>query len=149
MHLYVRFALIALAVGFHNPAQADTGWRLVWSDEFDYTGLPDSSRCSYDVGGHGWGNGEEQFYTEGRTQNARVEDGVLTIEARREYKEGRPYTSARLVTKGKGDWTYGCRPGVARGRPFGCSPRTIRMGRPTGPITERSTSWNTLATIQT
>ena len=83
MHLYVRFALIALAVGFHNPAQADTGWRLVWSDEFDYTGLPDSSRWSYDVGGHGWGNREEQFYTQGSTQNARVKDGVLTIEARR------------------------------------------------------------------
>ena len=64
MHLCVRFALIALAVGFHNLAQADTGWRLVWSDEFDYTGLPDSSRWSYDVGGHGWGNGEEQFYTQ-------------------------------------------------------------------------------------
>ena len=54
MHLHVRFALIALAVGFHKPAQADTGWRLVWSDEFDYTGLPDSSRWSYDVGGHGY-----------------------------------------------------------------------------------------------
>ena len=109
----------------------------MWSDEFDYTGLPDSSRWSYDVGGHGWGNGEEQFYTEGPTQNARVEDGVLTIEARREYKEGRPYTSARFVTKGKGDWTYGrfevrargCRPGAARSRPFGCSPRKMRMGR--------------------
>ncbi len=82
-------------------------WKLVWSDEFEYAGLPDSSRWSYDVGGHGWGNEEEQFYTQARTQNARVEDGFLTIEARREYKEGRPYTSARLVTKGKGDWTYG------------------------------------------
>ena len=55
----------------------------MWSDEFDYTGLPDSSRWSYDVGGHGWGNREEQFYTQGSTQNARVKDGVLTIEARR------------------------------------------------------------------
>ncbi len=107
MHLHIQFILIALVVGFHNPTQADTKWRLVWSDEFDYTGLPDSSRWSYDVGGHGWGNGEEQFYTQERMQNARVENDVLTIEARREYKEGRPYTSARLVTKGKGDWTYG------------------------------------------
>ena len=107
MHLYILYVLTAIAVGFCGPLQAETNWRLVWSDEFDYTGLPDSSRWSYDVGGHGWGNGEEQFYTRERTQNARVEDGVLTIEARREYKEGRPYTSARLVTKGKGDWTYG------------------------------------------
>ena len=107
MHLYIRYMLTAIAVGFCGPLQAETNWRLVWSDEFDYMGLPDSSRWSYDVGGHGWGNGEEQFYTRERTQNARVKDGVLTIEARREYKEGRPYTSARLVTKGKGDWTYG------------------------------------------
>ena len=107
MRLCIRYMLTAIAVGFCGPLQAETNWRLVWSDEFDYTGLPDSSRWSYDVGGHGWGNGEEQFYTRERTQNARVEDGVLTIEACREYKEGRPYTSARLVTKGKGDWTYG------------------------------------------
>ena len=98
-------ALIALSILCCQRVQAE--WKLVWSDEFEYAGLPDSSRWSYDVGGHGWGNGEEQFYTQGRLQNARVESGVLTIEARREYKEGRPYTSARLVTKGKGDWTYG------------------------------------------
>lgn len=80
---------------------------LVWSDEFDYTGLPDSKKWGYDVGGNGWGNQERQFYTRERTENARVEDGKLIIEARRENFSGSRYTSARLITKGKGDWTYG------------------------------------------
>ena len=83
------------------------GWTLVWSDEFDTDGLPDATKWSYDVGGHGWGNNELQFYTDARLPNARVEDGSLIIEARKEPFEGRDYTSARLVTKGKGQWTYG------------------------------------------
>jgi beta-glucanase (GH16 family) len=78
---------------------------LVWSDEFDYEGLPDETKWSYDVGGHGWGNNEYQFYTEGK--NAYVKDGNLIIEARKESCEGKDYTSARLVTRGKGDWLYG------------------------------------------
>jgi beta-glucanase (GH16 family) len=79
----------------------------VWADEFDYTGLPDPKRWGYDVGGTGWGNNELQYYTENRPENARVENGNLVIEARKEAFAGRNYTSARLVTKGKGDWTYG------------------------------------------
>jgi beta-glucanase (GH16 family) len=79
----------------------------VWSDEFDYTGLPEAGKWSYDVGGHGWGNQELQSYTERRLDNARVQDGTLIIEARRENWQGMEYTSARLVTKSKGDWTYG------------------------------------------
>lgn len=80
---------------------------LVWSDEFDYTGLPDPARWSYDTGGHGWGNDELEYYTEKRLENARVENGNLIIEARKEDLGGRNYTSARLVTKEKGDWLYG------------------------------------------
>lgn len=83
------------------------GWKLVWSDEFDYSGLPDSTKWSYDVGGHGWGNKELQDYRERRKENARVENGHLIIEARRERSGHNEYTSARLVSKGKGDWTYG------------------------------------------
>ena len=82
-------------------------WTLVWSDEFDYEGLPDSSKWSYDVGGDGWGNRERQFYTEARLENARVSNGILTIEARKEKWEDNEYTSARLVTRGKQAWTYG------------------------------------------
>lgn len=86
---------------------AQSSWELIWSDEFDYTGLPDPTLWSYDVGGHGWGNAESQYYTENREENARVEDDHLIIEARRESLRGRNYTSARLVSKTKGDWTYG------------------------------------------
>jgi beta-glucanase (GH16 family) len=82
-------------------------WRLVWADEFNYNGLPDPKKWGYDVGGHGWGNQELQYYTERRKENARVENGLLIIEARRDSWQGHEYTSARLVTKGKGDWTYG------------------------------------------
>lgn len=81
-------------------------WQLVWADEFETAGLPDPDRWGYDVGGHGWGNDELQYYTEARPENARVEGGRLIIEARREPLEGRSYTSARLVTKGRGDWQY-------------------------------------------
>lgn len=79
---------------------------LVWGDEFDYTGLPNSTKWSYDVGGGGWGNSELQYYTENRTENARVENGNLIIEARKESFGGMNYTSARLVTRNKGDWKY-------------------------------------------
>ena len=81
--------------------------KLVWSDEFNYTGLPDSSKWNYDTGGHGWGNNEKQFYTKSRAQNAIVKDGVLTITAIKENYQGSGFTSARLTSKGKGDWTYG------------------------------------------
>ena len=47
------------------------------------------------------------FIQSNARENARVENGRLVIEARREAWEGRNYTSARLISKGKGDWTYG------------------------------------------
>src|SRR5688572_20696578 len=83
------------------------GWKLAWHDEFNYSGLPDSSLWNYDTGGHGWGNNELQYYTYRRLENARVESGNLVIEARKEPWLGREYTSTRLVTKGKGEWQYG------------------------------------------
>lgn len=78
---------------------------LVWSDEFDYVGLPDVDKWSFDVGGFGWGNNELQYYTKG--ENAFVENGVLTITARKEDYKSSKYTSSRMVTKQKGDWLYG------------------------------------------
>jgi len=78
----------------------------VWADEFEYTGKPDSTKWGYDLGGSGWGNNELQYYTD-NLNNARVADGKLIITARKESFDGREYTSARLVSKNKGDWTYG------------------------------------------
>jgi len=84
------------------------GWRLVWADEFLVDGHPDAAKWGYDIGrgSWGWGNNEAQYYTD-RLENARVENGRLVIEARRESFGGADYTSARLVTRHKGDWRYG------------------------------------------
>ncbi|GAB3786258.1 hypothetical protein GCM10028818_49350 [Spirosoma horti] len=81
--------------------------KLVWSDEFDKAGLPDSAKWGYEVGGNGWGNNELQYYTARRPENARIENGKLIIEARKEDYKGQKYTSARLVTQNKAAWTYG------------------------------------------
>ena len=89
------------------PPPPAAPYQLVWSDEFDYTGLPDSAKWNYDVGGNGWGNNELEYYTSKRLDNARVENGNLVIEARKEAWQGMNYTSARLLTKGKMSWQYG------------------------------------------
>ena len=81
--------------------------KLVWSDEFNYEGLPDSTKWGFDVGGNGWGNNEAQFYTKADTNNAVVGKGFLSIIARKEKRENKEYTSARMVTKGKTDWSFG------------------------------------------
>ncbi|HZW38756.1 MAG TPA: glycoside hydrolase family 16 protein [Ignavibacteriaceae bacterium] len=96
----------------NNPTEPDSnntqkGWNLVWADEFNYTGLPDSTKWRFEVGGHGWGNNELQYYTDRRLSNARVENDNLVIEARKELWEGKDYTSTRLNSTGQGNWTYG------------------------------------------
>jgi len=107
MNIFFRRSLALFACcTFLLSAQAQHK-RLVWSDEFNYKGLPDSTKWSYDAGGHGWGNNELQNYTVRRPENARVENGHLVVEARRERRDSSDYTSARLVTKNKGDWKYG------------------------------------------
>jgi beta-glucanase (GH16 family) len=98
--------------GVFTPSPpVDKGWEFestpFWKDEFEYTGLPDPAKWGYDVGGHGWGNNELQYYTEEREENARVEDGKLVITAIRENIQGREYSSARIVSRGKGDFLYG------------------------------------------
>lgn len=83
----------------------------VWSDEFEYSGAPDSLKWNYDLGDGcpnvcGWGNNEAQFYTKDN-KNIRVENGNLIIEARKDSVGGKAYTSTRIVSKHKGDWLYG------------------------------------------
>ncbi len=82
-------------------------WQPVWCDEFDEDGLPDPSRWGYDVGGGGWGNRELQYYTNADLNNVFIEDGILNIRAVKEDHSGYDYTSARLVTKYRGEWEYG------------------------------------------
>jgi len=86
--------------------------KLVWSDEFNTGEVPDPAKWSYDLGDGcpevcGWGNNELQYYTADRKENARIENGKLIIEARLEKMGTKDYTSARLKSKTKGDWTYG------------------------------------------
>jgi beta-glucanase (GH16 family) len=114
----VLLAFVGIAMSL---AAQDTKWELVWSDEFDYTGLPDATKWGYEVGFVR--NRELQYYTEARQENARVEDGHLVIEARKEsfpnpaYKAGEKgwqkerenaeYTAASLITLNKASWQYG------------------------------------------
>jgi len=103
--LLVSFLLLAV---FSNMANAqESKWKMIWNDEFDKNGLPDSNKWGYDVGGHGWGNNELQYYTSKRAKNARVENGKLIIEAVKENFEDKGYTSARLVTRGRASWNEG------------------------------------------
>ena len=104
--------LIAACSGGKSVSAAGTKMRLVWSDEFNYTGLPDSTKWGYDLGDGcpnicGWGNNELQYYNANRLQNTRVENGHLIIEAHREKAGSKEYSSARMVSRQKGDWTYG------------------------------------------
>lgn len=81
------------------------GWNLIWQDEFDGDTI-DPANWTYDIGGWGWGNGEGQYYTS-RPENARLENGMLVIEARQEKYEDSYYTSARLKTQGLQQFQYG------------------------------------------
>mgnify|MGYP000004327749 CR=1 FL=1 len=91
------------------------GYTLVWADEFDTPGLPDTTRRGYDTERNllGWWNAELQYYAAARFQNSVVEDGRLRLTARLESLSSAPdwgrqrYTSARLITRGKAQWTYG------------------------------------------
>src|SRR5664279_1273953 len=87
---------LALTVMLAGTAQAQTGWRLVWSDEFDGPAhsAPDPAKWVRDLGQTGWGNKELENYTDS-TDNAFLDGGGnLVIQALRTAQGG--YTSARL-----------------------------------------------------
>lgn len=81
--------------------------KLVWSEEFNYTGLPDSSKWVFETGGDGFGNNELQYYTAADSSNAWVQNGVLKITARNRTVGKNEFTSAKLVTRGKAEFKYG------------------------------------------
>ena len=114
------FVLATSCIG----AQAETspaalavpeGYTLVWSDDFTEPGAPDPAKWAYDTGRNklGWYNHELQYYSRERAENAEARDGRLVITARKESLSsardwGRQrYTSARLITRGRAEWTYG------------------------------------------
>lgn len=79
--------------------------KLVWSDEFNGKGKPDTTKWSYEEGL--LRNNEAQYYTKANKKNARLEKGMLVIEAHKENYKGSSYTSASLHTKGKKHFLYG------------------------------------------
>lgn len=122
----MKRALFAALALLATPAAAaeNSGWTLVWSDEFDAKGI-DRSKWGFDVDCWGGGNEEHQCYTKS-ARNAGIEDGKLVITARYERVTGpalpehlrrtsatpeaeatRDISSARLSTKGKASWRYG------------------------------------------
>jgi beta-glucanase (GH16 family) len=80
-------------------------WVLIWEDNFDYKGLPSEKYWDYEEGYIR--NHEAQYYTRGRLENARVENGHLIIEARKDDWNEKPITSASLNTYGKQSMLYG------------------------------------------
>jgi len=80
-------------------------WKLVWSDEFNYTGLPDSTKWRHETGNVR--NNELELYTFRRLKNSKVENGNLLITACKENYQGANYTSARLSTDSLFNFTYG------------------------------------------
>lgn len=119
MQKLVSFVLILFALNAVGQGKPDKdGYKLVWADEFNNEGAPDSTNWKYE---HGFvRNNEAQWYQQ---QNAACHKGILTIEAKKEhlpnpnYKEGstnwktnRPfieYTSTSMNTRGLHNWQYG------------------------------------------
>jgi len=88
-----------------NDAVTKDSYRLVWSDEFNYTGLPDSNYWDYERGYSR--NNEAQFYIKYNLGNSKVENGVLTITALYNKGDKHPITSASIITLHKVDFCYG------------------------------------------
>ncbi|MGH3729582.1 MAG: lectin [Micromonosporaceae bacterium] len=89
---------------------------LTWSDEFNAAAgtAPNSNKWKHDIGGHGWGNNELEYYTDSTRNAAHDGNGNMVITARKENPAGYQchygtceYTSARLLTAGKFDQAYG------------------------------------------
>ena len=97
-----NISLVPLKV---NAETTTDNWELTWSDEFNGDKI-NPLNWTYDIDGHGWGNNELEYYTD-RPENARVEDGNLIIEARKESYNGSQYTSARLKSEGLQNFIYG------------------------------------------
>jgi beta-glucanase (GH16 family) len=92
--------------GYTTPTTY-TGMNKIWSDEFEGTAV-DASKWTFEIGDGcpncGWGNNELQYY---KSENAKLYEGNLLIEAKAETAGGKNYTSARMITKGKFDFKYG------------------------------------------
>ena len=96
-------------------------WVQVWSDEFDGDTI-DPAKWELEVSCWGGGNNERQCYTD-RERNVEIVNGLLWLKAYPEtftgpeFPQGWPdgrgnqitqqYTSGKVRTRTKADWTYG------------------------------------------
>jgi beta-glucanase (GH16 family) len=102
--------ILFLILGLMAAPVCAQNWQLVWQDEFEGESL-DMEKWSYQTGTGSeygltdWGNNELQYY---REENVTLSDGMLHVTAKRESYRGKSYTSGRIRTVDKGDWTY-CR----------------------------------------
>jgi beta-glucanase (GH16 family) len=119
--VFVWLSLLFSGCKAQEPANPDTGYEgynLVWADEFEKDGSPDTADWTYEKGFVR--NEELQWY---QAENAVCRDGKLVIEARRERKrnpnyisgsedwkrnrEYAEYTSSSLLTRGLYSWMFG------------------------------------------
>lgn len=97
-----------LSIGSCNPSTGLGPWELVWEDEFVGAAgtAPNPANWKYDIGTD-WGNAQLEFDTD-RPENVSLDgNGHLVITAIKESYNGREYTSARITTAGKQEFTYG------------------------------------------
>lgn len=99
------FLILLLITPVALSAQPVDNWQLVWSDEFNESGLPNAQWWDFEEGY--LRNNELQYYTKERLENCRQENGNLIIEARRDNIEGHSITSASLTSRRSASWTYG------------------------------------------
>ncbi|WP_171720913.1 carbohydrate binding domain-containing protein [Paenibacillus phytohabitans] len=89
-----------------RPVEPADAWELVWNDEFDGEAI-DTAKWNVQDTGLVYNN-ELEYY---RPENAGLQEDegnqVLVLEAKNESHQGKNYTSGKLTSKLKGDWTYG------------------------------------------
>ena len=118
MSVPILLFLVKLFFPLPIPSNSHDDYQLVWSDEFNTVGMPDTANWRFEQGFVR--NHEIQWY---QTGNARCVGGLLTIEARREHKPNPnytagstdwkkknptiEYTSSSINTAGKQNWQYG------------------------------------------
>ena len=116
--LAIIICLLSTYYAIAQPAENIKGYKLVWADEFNKDGAPDTANWQYEKGFVR--NKELQWY---QADNAFCKDGYLIIEARKETKPNPnyvagstdwrkapkeiAYTSSSINTSGKHSWQYG------------------------------------------
>ncbi|MEZ8825969.1 glycoside hydrolase family 16 protein [Vibrio sp. 10N.261.55.A7] len=109
MKKFVYGLITLISISYHANTVAsecmEEDYKLVWSDEFDYTGLPDKVKWNYEEGY--LRNKELQYYQVESLEHSYVKDGFLTLEANYTPSLTHPYKSASLKTENRATWRYG------------------------------------------